>query len=120
MSRRGPTRMTSQHLKLTLETGAAVSALLLRPAGARACFERADHLAEVKIPMLFLQGTRDEFADLSLLQPLIKELGSFASLHVIHHGDHSLHVPARFGRNKQGAVVEVLDTLVSWIVHLPD
>src|SRR5436305_10590519 len=199
MSRRGPTRMTAQDLKLTLETGATASALLLRPANARACcvlahgagagmshpfmetvatglgergvpslryqfpymekggkrpdappvahaavraavaeaarrcpglaliaggksfggrmtsqaqaiaplpgvrgllflgfplhppdkpsMERAAHLSDVKIPMLFVQGARDELADLSLLEPVVNDLGSLASLHVVRDGD---------------------------------
>jgi uncharacterized protein len=224
--------MTAQHLKLTLEKGGAVSALLLRPVGARACFvlahgagagmshpfmetvatgladrgiatlryqfpymekgskrpdtpavahaavraavaeagrccpglpliaggksfggrmtsqaqamgplpdvrglvflgfplhppgepsiERADHLAEVKIPMLFLQGTRDEFAELRLLEPVIERLKSLASLHLVKDGDHSLHVPARSGRKSKEVMAEVLDAAAAWLGGLAD
>src|SRR5882762_3003717 len=60
--------------------------------------ERAKHLFEVQIPMLFLQGTRDEFANLQLLEPLCKKLGARATLKLFPKADHSFHVPARTGR----------------------
>src|SRR5882762_9203845 len=60
--------------------------------------ERAKHLFEVGVPMLFLQGTRDEFADLQLLEPLCRELGVRATLKLFQDADHSFHVPARSGR----------------------
>src|SRR6266513_3281309 len=59
---------------------------------------RAEHLARVQIPMLFLQGTRDDFADLKLLTPLVQRLGARATLHLVEGGDHSLHVLKRSGR----------------------
>src|SRR5216117_715152 len=59
---------------------------------------RAEHLAQVQIPMLFLQGTRDEFADLKLLGPVIKRLGTRATLHLVDGADHSFHVLKRSGR----------------------
>src|SRR5438105_11184134 len=62
----------------------------LHPPG-RAGDQRAEHLAQVQVPMLFLQGTRDDFADLTLLKPLIKRLGQRATLHLVEGGDHSLH-----------------------------
>jgi predicted alpha/beta-hydrolase family hydrolase len=82
--------------------------------------ERAGHLAEVKIPMLFLQGTRDELAELNLLEPVIRDLGSRATLHVVEDGDHSLHVPARSGRNNAEVIVEVLDVAAAWIGGLAE
>jgi hypothetical protein len=82
--------------------------------------ERAEHLADVKLPMLFLQGTRDKLADLKLLEPLIKKLGSPASLNVVQDGDHSLQVSARSGRNNEEVLAEVLDSTAVWIGGLAD
>ena len=65
--------------------------------------------------MLFLQGTRDEFAEMTLLEPVVKGLGRLASLHVVQEADHSLHVPARSGRNDREVMNEVLDALSAWI-----
>src|SRR6266536_4415623 len=61
--------------------------------------KRADHLAKVTVPMLFLQGTRDTLADLSLLRPVCAKLGSQATLHVIEKADHSFHVLKSSGRS---------------------
>src|SRR5215469_16008457 len=60
--------------------------------------KRAEHLFDVKVPMLFLQGSRDEFAELGLLQPLVQKLGACATLKLFDEANHSLHVPARTGR----------------------
>jgi predicted alpha/beta-hydrolase family hydrolase len=76
---------------------------------------RAEHLSEISIPMLFLQGTRDSFAEMRLLEPVVKRLGDLASLHLVQEGDHSLHVPARSGRNDREVMREVLDALAAWI-----
>src|SRR5262245_19688848 len=59
---------------------------------------RADHLDRVQVPMLFLQGTRDEFAELALLQQVTGRLGTRATLHLVEGGDHSFKVPKRTGR----------------------
>jgi len=77
--------------------------------------ERAAHLSEVKIPMLFLQGTRDALADIALMRKLARGLGKRATLVGIEEGDHSLHVPARNGRNDATVRVEMLDALTGWI-----
>ncbi len=77
--------------------------------------ERAEHLREVKIPMLFLQGTRDELAKLELLQPLIDQLGARATLKLLKDADHSFHVPARTGRKDAEVRAEMLDALATWI-----
>jgi predicted alpha/beta-hydrolase family hydrolase len=69
----------------------------LHPAG-KPSTERAKHLAEVNVPMLFLQGTRDELAELDLLRPVISSLGDRAELHLLDAADHSFHVLARSGR----------------------
>jgi predicted alpha/beta-hydrolase family hydrolase len=77
--------------------------------------ERGKHLFDVQIPMLFMQGTRDEFADLELLQPLVKQLGARATLKLFHDADHSFHVPARTGRKDTDVRAEMLDVLAGWI-----
>jgi uncharacterized protein len=75
---------------------------------------RAQHLFEVKIPLLFLQGTRDTFAELSLLRPLVTRLGGRATLTLIQDADHSFHVPARTGRTDAQVQTEMLHALSSW------
>ncbi len=77
--------------------------------------ERAQHLFDAQIPMLFLQGTRDDFADLALLEPLCKQLGSRATLKLIPDADHSFHVPARAGRTDHEVRAALLDALADWI-----
>jgi predicted alpha/beta-hydrolase family hydrolase len=77
--------------------------------------ERAEHLEQVDIPMLFLQGTRDGLADLGLLKPVIAALGSKATLHEVAGGDHSFAVLKKSGRTNDAALAEVLDTLAAWI-----
>lgn len=80
--------------------------------------ERAEHLAHVGIPMLFLQGTRDGLADLGLLKPVIAALGTKATLHEVEGGDHSFAVLKKSGRTNEEALTEVLDTLAAWIDEL--
>jgi uncharacterized protein len=77
--------------------------------------ERAAHLFDVKIPMLFLQGTRDALADMALMRKLARDLGARATLVSIEGGDHSFHVPARSGRNDAEARDEMLEALTGWI-----
>ena len=77
--------------------------------------ERARHLFDVQIPMLFLQGTRDDFADLKLLEPLCKRLGGRATLRLFQDADHSFHVPARTGRTDSELRVELLDAIGQWV-----
>jgi len=89
----------------------------LHPPG-RESDERAKHLFEVKIPMLFLQGTRDEFAKLELLQPLIARLGERVTLKLFQDADHSFHVPARTGRKDGEVRIEILDALAGWIENV--
>ena len=76
--------------------------------------KRADHLAKVTIPMLFLQGTRDTLADLKLLRPVCAKLGSQATLHVIETADHSFHVLKRSGRSDAEVLRELAETAASW------
>ena len=77
--------------------------------------ERAKHLFDISIPMLFLQGTRDEFAQLPLLEPLCAELGARATLKLIKDADHSFHVLARSGRKDPEVRAELLDTMADWV-----
>ncbi len=76
---------------------------------------RGNHLADVKLPMLFLQGTRDEFAELDLLKPLVKGLGRRATLHLIPDGNHSFRVPAKTGRKEADVMAELADAASGWI-----
>lgn len=75
---------------------------------------RADHLSSVQIPMLFLQGTRDELAVLELLEPVVRRLGDLATLKLFADANHSFHVPARTGRNDAQVRSEMLDAVASW------
>jgi predicted alpha/beta-hydrolase family hydrolase len=77
--------------------------------------ERAEHLFDVAIPMLFLQGTRDDFANLQLLEGLCLRLGPRATLKLFQEADHSFHVPARTGRNDLEIKVELLETMTDWM-----
>src|SRR5213596_4195294 len=85
----------------------------LHPPG-RPADARADHLAQVQIPMLFLQGTRDDFADLKLLRPLVQRLGARATLHLVEGGDHSFHVLKRSGRTDADVMGEIADAIAEW------
>jgi len=80
--------------------------------------ERGAHLFDVQIPMLFLQGSRDEFAELSLLQNLVAKLGARASLELFDEADHSFHVPARTGKKDPQIRAEMADTMSEWMVKL--
>jgi predicted alpha/beta-hydrolase family hydrolase len=86
----------------------------LHPAG-QPSDERAKHLFDVQIPMLFLQGTRDQLADLALLRPLVKRLGARATLKTFAEADHAFHVPARTGRKDSEVMAELLDAMTDWI-----
>jgi uncharacterized protein len=77
--------------------------------------DRAKHLFDIKIPMLFLQGTRDALASLDELQPLCKSLGRRATLRLFPDADHSFHVPARIGRKDAQVLDDVLDALAAWL-----
>ena len=76
--------------------------------------KRADHLAKVAMPMLFLQGTRDTLADLKLLRPECRKLGSRATLHVIEMADHSFHVLKKSGRSDPEVLRELAEKAASW------
>jgi predicted alpha/beta-hydrolase family hydrolase len=85
----------------------------LHPAG-KPSDERAEHLFDVQIPMLFLQGTRDTLADMKLLKGVIKRLGARATLKAFEDADHSFHVPARSGRKDADMRREMLDAFAAW------
>lgn len=76
--------------------------------------KRADHLDRVNVPMLFLQGTRDTFAQPSLLTPVIARLGGRATLHMVEGGDHSFGVLKRSGRTAEEVMDELADALAEW------
>ena len=110
-------RMTSQaqaSAPLAGVHGLAFVGFPLHPAG-KPSSDRAKHLAQVKVPMLFLQGTRDTLAELTLLEPVVSGLGPLASLHIVKEADHSFHVLARSGRNDREVMTEILDAFASWI-----
>jgi hypothetical protein len=86
----------------------------LHPPG-RASPDRGEHLFEVRIPLLFLQGSRDDFADMKLLAPLVARLGAGATLTVIPDADHSFHVPARSGRSDAEVLADIPGVLAGWI-----
>ena len=114
-------RMTSQAQAISSLSGVRGLAFLafpLHPAD-RPSNERAEHLFEVKIPMLFLQGTRDALADLKTLEDVVKRLGKRATLKLLEDADHSFHVPARTGRKDPQVRSELLHALVDWIERLP-
>ena len=83
--------------------------------------ERAEHLAAVGVPMLFLQGTRDALCDLELLRASLAKYGGRATLHVVEHADHSFDVPRSSGRTKADVRAELLDRVLAWLQHVdPD
>jgi uncharacterized protein len=113
-------RMTSQaqaSAALPQVRGLAFFGFPLHPDG-RPSMTRAEHLRSVRIPMLFLQGTRDRLADESLLTELVRDLGRIATLNLLADADHSFHVPARSGRSDAQVLAGMLDTLTAWMQSL--
>jgi len=82
--------------------------------------KRADHLTKVTVPMLFLQGTRDAFADLELLRPICAKLGPRATLRTIENADHSFHVSRSAGRVDADVLRELAETTVLWAEKIED
>lgn len=82
--------------------------------------DRARHLFDVSIPMLFLQGTRDELAELGLIERLTAQLGARATLKLFADADHSFHVRARSGRTDREVIAELVATLAAWISSIID
>jgi uncharacterized protein len=113
-------RMTSQAQAaspLPQVRGLAFLGFPLHPSG-KPSRDRGRHLADVRLPMLFLQGTHDTLAELSELRPLVGELGERATLKLFDHADHSFHVPAKSGRKDADIRAEMLDALAAWIASL--
>lgn len=113
-------RMTSQ--AQAAEPLAGVRGLVflgfpLHPPG-RPGVTRAKHLDAVTIPMLFIQGTRDDLADLELMRDTCSSLGSRATLHVVDGGDHSFKVLKRSGRDEAAVMQEIRDTAVKFMSNL--
>jgi uncharacterized protein len=108
-------RMTSQAAQHPLDgvQGLILFGFPLHPPN-RPGTKRADHLAKVTAPMLFLQGTRDTFADLKLLRPICEKLGERATLHVIESADHSFHVLKSSKRTDADVLRELAETTASW------
>jgi predicted alpha/beta-hydrolase family hydrolase len=110
-------RMTSQAQAAAPLPGVRGLAFLgfpLHPPG-KPADQRAAHLSEIGVPMLFLQGSRDEFARLDLLEPMVARLGGRARLELFEDADHSFHVPARSGRTDAEVRAAMLDALAVWI-----
>ena len=113
-------RMTSQAQAVTPLAnvrGLVFVGFPLHPAG-KPGTERANHLQQVALPMLFLQGTRDELADLTLLRPVVDRLGARATLALFDEADHAFHVPARTGRRDADVRNDMLDATANWIERL--
>jgi predicted alpha/beta-hydrolase family hydrolase len=113
-------RMTSQAQAASALPGVRGLAFLgfpLHPAG-RPSQERGEHLFHIDIPMLFLQGTRDQLAMLDQIEPLCRSLGKRATLALFADADHSFHVPARTGRKDAQVRAEVLNRLCGWIDNI--
>ena len=113
-------RMTSQaqaQAPLDAVRGLVFFGFPLHPAG-KASDQRADHLFQVAVPMLFLQGSNDKLAELILLESSLHKLGPRASLHIARDADHSFHVPARSGRRDADIMVEILDAVAAWVGRL--
>jgi hypothetical protein len=110
-------RMTSQaqaSAPLPHVRGLAFVGFPLHPAG-KPSIDRAAHLDQIDIPMLFLQGTRDTLAELALIEPVVQRLGTTAKLHLVDAADHSFHVLARSGRNDREVMNEILDAFAKWM-----
>jgi predicted alpha/beta-hydrolase family hydrolase len=113
-------RMTSQtqaESPLPAVRGLAFLAFPLHPAG-RPSEDRAQHLFDVRVPMLFLQGTRDELAETRLLEPLALRIGRHATLKLFAGANHSFHVPVRSGRSDASVLSELSTTLAAWVDSL--
>ena len=113
-------RMTSQAQASDPLPGVRGLAFLGFPlhTGGKPSDSRAKHLSQVRVPMLFLQGTRDALAELSLIQGVVKQLGPRATLHAVDDADHSFHVRAKSGRKDAQALKELCDVLSDWMLSV--
>jgi predicted alpha/beta-hydrolase family hydrolase len=87
-------------------------------AAGRPSVDRGAHLADVGLPMLFLQGTRDRLAELDLLRPILDDLGPSVSLHVVEGADHGFHVLKRSGRTDDEVLDEICGHFEQWSAAL--
>ena len=94
--------------------GIAFFGFPLHPAG-KPSVERADHLASVRCPMLFLQGTRDELAELTLVRGVVANLDERATLHVFDDADHSFHVRAKSGSSDAAVRQAMIEATAAWM-----
>ena len=111
-------RMTSQAVadhppELQRVRGLVFFGFPLHPPG-RPGTQRAEHLAQVKTPMLFLQGARDQFADLNLLRPICADLGAMATVNEFEGADHSFHVLKSSGKTDAGLMRELVQSVHAW------
>jgi uncharacterized protein len=104
---------SAERAGIALVRGLVFVGFPLHPAG-RPGTQRAEHLARVQVPMLFLQGTRDTLADLALLRPLCDSLVPLATLHVLDDADHSFHVLKRSGKTDAEVLTELARKVSSW------
>jgi predicted alpha/beta-hydrolase family hydrolase len=110
-------RMTSRaHAAQPLEDlrGIAFLGFPLHPPE-KPSIDRAEHLARARGPLLFVQGTRDDLAELTLLRPVVKKLGARATLHIVEHADHGFDVLKRSGRTSADVLGEIATTVASWM-----
>jgi predicted alpha/beta-hydrolase family hydrolase len=113
-------RMTSQAQAIEPLEGVQGLSFLgfpLHPSG-KPSVVRAEHLSKVRIPMLFVQGTRDKLAETALLAPVTKDLGRKVSVHLVDQADHAFHVPARSGRTDSDVVAEIADAFAAWTARI--
>jgi uncharacterized protein len=111
------TSMAAAETDLPLVRGLVFFGFPLHPAG-QPSTSRSEHLAKIKIPLLFLQGTRDKLAELSLLRPICAGLGKRAELHVVEAADHSFHVPKSSGRDDSQVLAGLGEAVSSWLSRL--
>ena len=110
-------RMTSQaQATKPLEDvrGLVFFAFPLHPAG-KPSTERADHLQEIAVPMLFLQGDKDSLAEVALLRETVNSLRGLAALYLVDDADHAFHVPARTGRKDAIVLADTLTEVAAWM-----
>jgi uncharacterized protein len=112
------TSLAASKEELPSVKGIAFVGFPLHPAGSPGT-TRAEHLSQVSVPMLFLQGTRDKLAELPLLRPVIEGLGERATLHVVEEADHGFDVLKRSGRTQTDVMDELTRTMEGWAERLP-
>lgn len=112
-------RMTSNaaaEAPLPALRGIVFVAFPLHPAG-KPGIERAEHLAAVTVPMLFLSGSRDDLGDMSLLRPVVERLGQRATLHVVETGDHGFKVLKRSRTTEEPVLEELARVTSGWMTQ---